>query len=110
MKTYAEICLKRAGDADEGPWTTGSCGEDYRKVIGPSGYAIVIDVSPMDADFIAASRTDVPELAKRLTLAIQTIRDAAIAVNGYSPDTSTMDVYSIRLLEFADKLEDMPEE
>lgn len=94
-KTYAEVCIERAKLANEGPWTAAACGDDYRKVVGGSGWAIVIDVSPMDADFIAASRTDVPELAKRLQRACDELR------------TYSKYVYGIDSM-LADELEDMP--
>lgn len=75
-KTYADHCLEMASLADEGPWTAQrSYADEYKKVIVPSGYAVVIDVMPSDADFIAASRTYVPLLANKLKSAIEKLKE-----------------------------------
>lgn len=54
-KSYADLCIERAEKASEGPWETNGA-----TVNGM--YCLNIP----DADFIAHSRTDVPELARRL--------------------------------------------
>lgn len=95
MKTYADECLERAEKATEGPWKSG-----------------VTYHHEQNAKFIAHARTDVPELARRLKKACETIRELAGCLewlNGWSKNLGT-DPFVINLFKFADELEAMPEE
>lgn len=78
-KTYADECLERAGKATEGPWSW------YREsvlsskvspscVLSTDGYNNNYDAESGDREFIAHARTDVPELARRLKLAIEILK------------------------------------
>ncbi len=78
MKTYADQCLERAEKATKGPW---KAGHSYH--------------FEKNAEFIAHSRTDVPELARRLKKACDLL--GALKCGHY--DTEWL----------ADELEKLPE-
>jgi hypothetical protein len=65
-QSYPDICLERAEKATEGPWKLNwgnSCITD-----STNSESIIFDENcrKPDAEFIAAARTDVPELVRRL--------------------------------------------
>jgi len=66
-KTYAQQCLERAEKATPGPWHIGHMNES-------EGMSIGEEIHLDSATFIAHSRTDVVELAKRLERAINIVR------------------------------------
>jgi hypothetical protein len=68
--TYADECLERAGKATEGKW------EPNNEKLFIEGYA-TLEEQKNNIEFIAHARTDVPELARRLKLSIQIIRQVA---------------------------------
>lgn len=88
-KTYADLCLERAEKATEGPWHDNKCGRNIRnyaheKKLGKkfhiaryphrtTDYPISHEEHAANAEFIANARGDVPELARRLTRAIELI-------------------------------------
>lgn len=73
-KTYADECLERAEKATEGPWES-SCDN-----VATSDFHICATYNN-DEEFIAHARTDVPELAKRLKIALKELRRAAYAID-----------------------------
>ncbi len=87
-KTYADICLERAERATEGPWDVTSDLPSWAvaslkaqtDVVGTLNRAYRIPFRKNlgcelnDAEFIAHARTDVPELARRLTEACRILR------------------------------------
>jgi hypothetical protein len=96
MKTYADECLERASKATEGPWTrefiyirskdfpvadtADRCEADIATVRGwghlqYKGEKIAIEIQDANGEFIAHSRTDVVELARRLNRACEMLRD-----------------------------------
>ena len=75
-KTYAQQCLERAEKATPGPWHIGHMNESYpfADVDDSEGMSIGEEIHLDSATFIAHSRTDVVELAKRLERAINIVR------------------------------------
>ncbi len=74
MKTYAQICLDRADKATPGPW---EAPEDIFPLIYCDNFQGAIAAgydTEENRQFIAHSRTDVVELAKRLEKAIVALR------------------------------------
>lgn len=97
-KTYADTCLERASKATEGPWVWATlrqsgqwtycpalitAADPIRDVIEADSYTLSLLVT--DAEFIAHSRTDVPELARRLNRACETLR--AMHFKNLSPNS-----------------------
>jgi hypothetical protein len=80
-KTYADICLERAEKATSGPWKMSGSGFNL-EVSSPKENLIIHSVNghkairwhEVDVEFIAHSRTDVPELARRLKRAVEYLR------------------------------------
>ncbi len=78
-KTYADKCLERAEKATEGPWTV--IDDEYGlripevKGICEGCVGWLKPAYEEEAEFIAHSRTDVPELARRLKAAIDLLKD-----------------------------------
>lgn len=74
--TYADECLERAEKATYGPWVSVTCSNNLMAIRDAgglyvhSGYFNFIT----DAEFTAAARTDVPELARRLKKACELLR------------------------------------
>lgn len=95
--TYADECLARAEKATPGPWKvgyedgSGSFNEerDSFAISSTSNSECVfhgkLSDNPHDCEFVAAARTDVPELARRLSLAIESMKVAVKFIDG---DTS----------------------
>jgi hypothetical protein len=83
-KSYVDQCLERASLATEGPWM--HIAEEVMNTTvhfvkaQKNSFCISIrtptTIEP-DAEFIAASRTDVVELAQRLKRACEALREAA---------------------------------
>lgn len=78
-KSYADECLERAKKATEGPWSTLEEGDEVHAIsfVEACGDPLHIALSThteYDADFISHARTDVPELARRLKRACETLR------------------------------------
>lgn len=84
-KTYAEECIERANAATEGPWIVyktdfadhpdGIKSKSEDDIIcGSIQYEQSGINTKETAEFIAHSRVDVPELARRLQLACQELR------------------------------------
>lgn len=106
MKTYADTCLERAEKATEGPWHTGHLSEvrfDHADIDSATGETIAEDVfGTYNRVFIAHSRTDVPELARRLKVACELLRD----IEPYLHPNARGPWFNIRAL--VDKLEAIP--
>jgi hypothetical protein len=111
-KTYADVCLERAENATPGPWIpqekiwSNQYADDvyfkYKIVVNKDKEKIVGDERTDDsnAEFIASSRSDVPELAKRLKRACEILREIHAH---FSFASKTMN-------DLADELEAMPED
>jgi len=77
-KSYADICIERANVATEGPWFQFSSaheGEPCNYIESDNGCVTTVFTGFENAKFIAHARTDVPELAKRLKLACEIIKE-----------------------------------
>jgi len=107
-KPYADTCLERAEKAAYGPVEWRSYPDNNRFILchkdSPTPYALLqargdkLCVPAKDdghsieyitpehglAEFIAHARTDVPELARRLKLAIQSMKDVAKYTNDFA--------------------------
>lgn len=112
MKTFADHCLELANKATEGPWEAqipGMTGQWPTARIKPLKIQGRLYSSPMikteDAEFIAASRTLVPELVRRLKRACEELRVTGITLRRHGQyDEATMNC------KLADELEQPLEE
>ena len=104
-KTYADECLERAEEATGGPWSEYQYGVCSEKVYNSVNERLNIcgEVKPRDAEFIAHSRTDVVELARKLKKACDRLRFAAkrFYFEGYLMD-------ALYFNQIAEELEAMP--
>jgi hypothetical protein len=101
-KTYADICLERAEKATEEPWLVKhhrSFGNLFRLDNPQTANQFVSQYEP-NREFIAHSRTDVPELSRRLKKACEALREAEGRLHGYTDKTFG---------DLADELEAIPE-
>lgn len=74
--SFADICIERAEKATQGPWVS-EWDSLAIKNVRASDQTIIHSGFPTNSDFVANARTDVPELARRLKLAVKCLRQWA---------------------------------
>lgn len=106
-KSFADICLEKSDKATPSPWRyNGIENPRIDSVTGFNSYMIVDLLSPRNAEFIAFSREALPEVARRLQVAIDTLRITAATFT----ESNVMCSIAYDLDLIANELEAMPEE
>jgi hypothetical protein len=86
--TYANKCLERAEKATKGPWSFR--GWTVNAIYDDDAFPLQVNTefesAKQDAEFIAHARTDVPELARRLKKACESLRGIGLATGTKYPD------------------------